>query len=71
MFNLHLLLPELLVIFKAFAYLYPSCLFSLLLKEDKVDIEKINGVCSLTFVEDEVLGLFLNPSIFSNMQART
>ena len=30
--------------------LYASCLFSMLLDEDIVDIEKPDGICSLTFV---------------------
>ena len=33
--------------------LYISCLFSMLLKEDIVDIEKPDGICSLTFDADE------------------
>ena len=33
--------------------LYISCLFSILLKEVIVDIEKPDGMCSLTFVVDE------------------
>ena len=32
--------------------------------EDIVDIEKADGVCSLTFVVDEFSGLFLYPSMF-------
>ena len=36
----------------------------MLLYEDFVDIEKPDGICSLTFVVDEFLGLFLHPSIF-------
>ena len=35
------------------------------LKEDIVDIEKPDGICSVTFVVDEFSGLFLHPSIFS------
>ena len=33
--------------------LYTSCLYSMLLNEDVVDIEKPNGTCSLTLVKDE------------------
>ena len=37
----------------------------MLLHEDIIDIEKPDGICSLTFVVDEFSGLFLHPSIFS------
>ena len=40
--------------------LYTSCLFSILLNEDIVDIERPDGICSLTFVVDEFSGLFLH-----------
>ena len=33
--------------------LYTLCLFSILLNEDIVDIEKPDGICSLTFAVDE------------------
>ena len=33
--------------------LYTSCLFSMVLNDDIVDIEKSDGTCSLTFVVDE------------------
>ena len=33
--------------------LYTSCLFSMLLNQDIVDIEKSDGICSITFVVDE------------------
>ena len=33
--------------------LYTSCLFSMLINEDIVDIEKPDGMCLLTFVVDE------------------
>ena len=49
--------------------LYTSCLFSMLLKENIVDIEKPDGQCSLTYVVAEFSGLFLHPSIFSNMHS--
>ena len=42
----------------------------MLLKEDIVDIEKPNGMCSLTFDVDEFSGLFLHPSIFSIIHSR-
>ena len=45
--------------------LYASCLISMLLNDDMLDIEKPNGICSPTFVVDELSGLFLHPSIFS------
>ena len=48
-----------------------SCLFSMLLKEDIVDIEKPDGICLLTFVVDEFSGLFLHPSIFSIIHSRS
>ena len=38
---------------------------SMLLNDDIVDIEKLDGICSPTFVVDELSGLFLNPSVFS------
>ena len=43
----------------------------MILKEDIADIEKPDGICSLTFVVDEFLGLFFHPSIFSNIQSRS
>ena len=51
--------------------LYTSCLFSMLLNEDIVDIEKSEGIYSLTFVLDEFSGLFLHPSIFSVIHSRS
>ena len=44
--------------------LYTSCLFSVLLNDDIVDIEKPDGMCLLTVVVDEFPGLFLHSSIF-------
>ena len=38
--------------------LYTSSLFFMLLNEGIVDIEKPDGICSLTFVVDEFSGLF-------------
>ena len=37
----------------------------MLLIEDIVDIKKPDGICSLTFVEDKISGLFLHPPVFS------
>ena len=42
----------------------------MLLNEDIADIEKPDGICSLTFVVDKFLGLFLHPSIFSIIHSR-
>ena len=51
--------------------LYISSLNSMLLNEDIVDIEKRDGICSLTIVADEFSGLFLNTSVFSIMHSRS
>ena len=51
--------------------LYASCLFSVLLNDDIVDIEKSDGVCLLTLVVDDFSGLFLHPSIFSIIHSRS
>ena len=51
--------------------LYRSCLFSILLNDNIADIEKLDGICLLTFVIDECTGLFLHPSIFSVIQSRS
>ena len=45
--------------------LYILYLFSMLLNGNVVEIEKPDGICSVTFVEDEFEWLFLHPSIFS------
>ena len=37
----------------------------MLLNEDIIDIEKLDGIGLLTFVVDEFSGLFSHPSIFS------
>ena len=42
----------------------------MLLKEDIVDIEKTNGMCSLTFTVDEFSGLFDHPSVFPIIHSR-
>ena len=46
-------------------------LFSILLNEGIVNIEKPDGICSLTFVVDEFSGLFLHASIFSITHSRS
>ena len=51
--------------------LYTSSLFSMLLNEDVVDIEKPGGTCLLTFAIDEFSGLFLHPSIVSIKHSRS
>ena len=51
--------------------LYTSYLFSMLLNDYIVDIEKPDGIFSPTFVVDEFLGLFLHPSIFSIKHLRS
>ena len=43
--------------------LYTSCLFSMLLNHDIVDIERPNGIFSPAFVVNEFSGLFSHPSI--------
>ena len=42
-----------------------SCLFSMLLNDDIVDIEKTDGIHSFTVVIDEISRLFSQLSIFS------
>ena len=44
--------------------LHTSCLFSMILNDDIVDIVKPDRICSPTFVVDEFSGLYLHPSIF-------
>ena len=44
--------------------LYTSCLHSMILNYDILDIEKPDGICSLTFVVNKFSGLLLHPSIF-------
>ena len=51
--------------------LHTSCLFFMLLNDDIVDIEKPDGLCSLTFVVDQLPGLFLHPLIFFIIHPRT
>ena len=38
-----------------------SCLLFIVLKDDILEIEKPDGICSLTFLVDEFLGLFWHP----------
>ena len=45
--------------------LYTSCLFSMLLDDDVLDIEKLDGICSRIFFIDQLSGLILRRSIFS------
>ena len=40
----------------------------MLLNDDFVDIEKPDGICSLTFIVDKFSELFLHLSIFSTEQ---
>ena len=51
--------------------LYTSCLFSMLLDDDIVDIEKLDGICSPAFVMDELSGLFLPQSISTITHSRS
>ena len=37
----------------------------MLLNDDIVDIENLDGICLLTFIGDRFSGLYLHPSIFS------
>ena len=43
----------------------------MLLNEDIVDLEKPDGICSLTFAVDEFSGLFFHPSILSIIHTRS
>ena len=45
-------------------------LFSMLLNDDIVDIEKPDAICSLTFAVNQFSELFLHPSIFSIIHSR-
>ena len=51
-----------LIIFIVCSLLYTSCLFSVFLNDNIVDIQTPDGICSPTFVVDEVQGLFLHSS---------
>ena len=45
--------------------LHTSCLFSMLLNDNIVDIGKSDGICLPTFVVNEFSALFLHQSVFS------
>ena len=45
--------------------LHASCLFSILLNDGTVDIEKHDEICSPLLVVDEFSRLFLHQSVFS------
>ena len=47
-----------------------SYLFPILLNDDIVHIENLDGIPWLTFIVDEFSGLFLHPSIFSITHSR-
>ena len=51
--------------------LYTSCLFPMPVNDNIVEIEKPDGICSLTFVVDEFSELFLHPSIFSIIHSQS
>ena len=51
--------------------IYTSCLFSELLNDDIREIEKLDGICSFTFVVDEFSRLILQTSIFSIIHSRS
>ena len=53
------------------ALLLLTLLVSMLLNEDIADIEKSDGICSLTFVVDEFSVLFLHPLIFPIIHSRS
>ena len=46
-------------------------LFSMLLNDHIVDIDKLDGICSSSLVVSEFSGLFLHPSIFSIKYSRS
>ena len=43
----------------------------MLLNEDIADIEKLDGICYLTFAVNEFPGLLLHPSVFSIAHSRS
>ena len=51
--------------------LYASCLCSMLLNDEIVDIQKPDGICSPTFVANDFSGIFLHPFIFSIKYSRS
>ena len=48
-----------------------SCLFSILLNDDIVDIENPDVICLFTFFVDEISRLLLHPSRFSIKHSRS
>ena len=50
--------------------LYTSCLFSIFLYENIIDIKKPDGIFSPTFYKNEFSGLPLHTSIFSIKDSR-
>ena len=51
--------------------LYTSCLFSISLNDNIVDIEKPYGICSFSSAEDDFSGLFLHPPLFTIKDPRS
>ena len=51
--------------------LYTSCLFSMLLNYGITYIEKLDGICSLTYVVNKFSGLLLHSLIFSIKHSRS
>ena len=51
--------------------LFTSCLFTTFLNYDLVDIEKFDGICSLTFVVDKRSRLLLLSSVISIIHSRS
>ena len=58
-------------VFTLFLLLYTSWLFSMILNDDIVDIEKPDETHSPTFIVNEFSGLFLEPSIFPIKHSRS
>ena len=50
---------------------YTSYLFIHYSHDDIIAIEKLDGICSLTFVVDEFSGLLLHPAFFSIKHSRS
>ena len=67
----YLLSSEFKELYHTIAILYTSRLFSMLLNDDIVYIEKSYGIGSLTFVVDEFSGIFILPPIFSIIQSKS
>ena len=64
-------LKDLQNVFIQYSPLYTSGLFSMLLNNDAVGIEKPYGMCSLTFAVDEFSELLLYSSDFSIIHSRS